>query len=188
MRCIPFVRLPLGFRLACRRLGVRPTRHLLVVSIRRQRLSLLEWDAQARREPALVPRREFVISTSRFGIGQVMDNQCTPLGLHRIGRKAGGGWPIGVVLVHRQPVGWTWQGLPDAAIAHRVLWLEGLEPGFNRGGRVDSFARTIYIHGVGNEMTLGRPASRGCVHLAARDLMPLYERLPVGTLVWISAE
>lgn len=126
------------------------------------------------------------MSTSRFGIGQVMDSQCTPLGLHRIGRKAGGGWPIGVVLVQRQPVGWTWQGRPDAAIAHRVFWLEGLETGFNRGGRVDSFARTIYIHGVGNEMTLGRPASRGCVHLAARDLMPLYERLPVGTLVWIA--
>jgi lipoprotein-anchoring transpeptidase ErfK/SrfK len=75
--------------------------------------------------------------------------------------------------------------MTDGAIVHRILWLEGLEPGFNRGGDVDSFRRYIYIHGFGDETTLGRPQSCGCVHLAAADLMPLYERLPVGTLVWI---
>ena len=83
-------------------------------------------------------------------------------------------------------MGFTWQGQPDAAIAHRILWLEGLEPGFNRGGDRDSFARYIYIHGVGDETTLGRPTSRGCVHLAATDLLPLFDLLPVGTLVWIT--
>jgi hypothetical protein len=76
--------------------------------------------------------------------------------------------------------------MPDGAIAHRILWLEGLEPGFNRGGNVDTFRRYVYIHGFGDESTLGRPASCGCLHLAASDLMPLYERVPVGTLVWIS--
>ena len=131
-------------------------------------------------------RRGYRISTSRFGIGQVMDTNRTPLGLHRIAQKAGGGWPVGVVLVNREPVGFTWQGQPHAAIAHRVLWLEGLEPGWNRGGSVDTLERCIYIHGIANELTLGRPASRGCVHLAACDLIPLYDRLPVGTLVWIS--
>jgi hypothetical protein len=86
----------------------------------------------------------------------------------------------------RQPVGLTWQGRSDGSIVHRILWLEGLEPGFNRGGEVDTFRRYIYIHGFGDETTLGRPQSCGCIHLAAVDLMPLYERLPVGTLVWIA--
>jgi lipoprotein-anchoring transpeptidase ErfK/SrfK len=102
--------------------------------------------------------------------------------------KAGGGWPIGTAFVNREPVGCTWQGMPQAAIAHRIFWLEGLDPGWNRGGDVDTFDRYIYIHGVGNELTLGRPASRGCVHLAAADLMPLHDRLPVGTVVWIARE
>jgi hypothetical protein len=131
-------------------------------------------------------RRRHVISTSRFGIGQVMHSNQTPLGLHRIARKAGGGHPIGTVFKSRQAVGLTWQGQPDGSIVHRILWLEGLEPGFNRGGEVDTFRRYVYIHGYGDETTLGRPQSCGCIHLAAADLMPLYERLPVGTLVWIA--
>jgi len=65
------------------------------------------------------------------------------------------------------------------------LWLEGLEPGFNRGGSVDTFSRYIYIHGFGDQTTLGRPFSHGCIHLAANDLIPLFDRVPVGTLVWI---
>jgi len=73
-----------------------------------------------------------------------------------------------------------------APITNRIFWLEGLEPGFNRGGDVDTFARYIYIHGTGNETTLGRPDSHGCVHLAGVDLIPLYDKLPEGTLVWIA--
>jgi lipoprotein-anchoring transpeptidase ErfK/SrfK len=61
-----------------------------------------------------------------------------------------------------------------------------MEPGLNRGGNVDSHRRYIYIHGVGNETTLGRPDSIGCIHLAAKDLMPLYDKLPAKTLVWIA--
>ena len=73
-----------------------------------------------------------------------------------------------------------------AAITSRILWLEGLEPGLNRGEGIDSFARYIYIHGTGDEPSIGRPASHGCVQLAANDLIPLYDRLPIGTLVWIT--
>ena len=43
--------------------------------------------------------------------------------------------------------------MPDAKITTRILWLEGLEPGFNRGGNVDSHARYIYIHGTADQMT-----------------------------------
>ena len=60
-----------------------------------------------------------------------------------------------------------------------------MEPGFNQGGNVDTRARYIYIHGTGDEPTLGRPASRGCIHLAAQELIPLFDKLPMGTVGWI---
>ena len=139
-----------------------------------------------RRSPDYVPLEKYYrVSTSRFGIGQTVGSFCTPLGLHRIAEKIGGGWPVGTVFKARRPVGFTWKSLPLAPITTRILWLEGLEPGFNRGGDVDSYARHIYIHGTGDEPTLGRPASQGCVHLAANDLIPLFDTLPAGTLVWI---
>lgn len=130
--------------------------------------------------------RRHLISTSRFGIGSQRDSHHTPLGLHRIARKVGAGWPQGAVWRSRRFVGWTWQGHPRAAIAHRILWLEGLEPGLNRGGSVDTFARYIYLHGLGYEPSLGRPASHGCIHLAAKDILPLHDQLPLGTLIWIA--
>src|SRR6185503_6136084 len=128
-------------------------------------------------------RKLFQVSTSRFGTGQIAGSNCTPLGLHRIAEKIGGGWPGGAVFRSRQMVGYTWKGMAHAAIAHRILWLEGLEPGFNRGGKVDTFERYIYLHGTGDETTLGRPASRGCIHWRAADLIPLFDELPIGTLV-----
>jgi len=172
----------LGFFLACNRHGIVPTRFVLVVSVASQTVSLFDRNFASWR----LGVKTFRCSTSRFGIGQVEGSLGTPLGLHRIVEKIGGGWPVGTVFKGRQPVGYTWQGMPDAKITTRILWLEGLEPGFNRGGKVDSHARYIYIHGTGDETTLGRPASVGCIHLAANDLIPLFDQLPAGTLVWIT--
>ncbi len=138
------------------------------------------------RFPAYHFQKKYRVSTSAYGVGQTQDSNQTPLGLHRVARKIGGGHPIGSVFRSRKHVGLTWKGLPNGSIVHRILWLEGLEPGFNRGGRVDTFNRFIYIHGFGDETTVGRPASHGCIHLTASDLIPLFDRLPAGTLVWIS--
>lgn len=174
--------LPAGMWRACRKQGVKPTRFVLVVEIAPQVMWLLE------RRPGTLAydvRKRYRCSTSKFGIGQQAGSNCTPLGLHRIAEKVGGGWPVGAVFKSRQLIGYTWQGLPLAPITNRILWLEGLEPGFNRGGNVDTHARYVYIHGTGDEPTLGRPASHGCIHLAAVDLVPLYDLLPSGTLVWI---
>ncbi len=185
-------RLPFAFIWRCRQLHVRLTRFVLVASVARQRLSLFERLAASGESPvsrwASAPyrlRRRFLCSTSRFGAGQRLGSNRTPLGLHRVAEKIGAGLPIGTVFESRQPVGWIWQGQPEAPIAHRILWLEGLEPGFNQGGDIDSRSRYIYIHGLANEPSLGRPASRGCIHLAAADLLPLFDLLPVGTLTWI---
>jgi hypothetical protein len=179
----------------CRGLGVSPTRFALIVSVANQSVQLFEqvWSSAFRRTGppeggtpnGYCSVRTFRCSTSRFGIGQQEGSNCTPLGLHRVAEKIGGGWPVGTVFKSRAAIGFTWKEFPYATITNRILWLEGLEPGFNRGGHVDSYRRYIYIHGTGNETTLGRPASCGCIHLAADDLIPLFDKLPAGTLVWI---
>ena len=183
--------LPAAFFSAVKRQGMRFTNSVLFVSVAQQTMThcvpLRSHNGHRdRRYPDYVPlRKAYRISTSRYGIGQVEGSNCTPLGLHRISEKIGGGWPAGIAFKSRQPIGFTWNGAPDAKITNRILWLEGLESGFNRGGNVDSRARYIYIHGTGDETTLGRPASCGCIHLSAADLIPLFDVLPAGTLVWI---
>ena len=103
-------------------------------------------------------------------------------------KKIGGGEPVGTVFKSREIVGHTSQPkFADAKITTRILWLEGLEPGLNQGNNVDSHERYIYIHGTANQATIGEPASCGCIHLADADLIPLFDLLPSGTLVWIAA-
>ena len=173
---------------SCKKNDVQPTRHLLVVSIAEQTAELYENDSAESRLAAedykLV--KKYSCSTSRFGIGQTAGSNCTPLRLHRIAEKIGVGVPAGTVFKARQVIGHVSQPeFADAKITTRIMWLDGLEPGFNRGGNVDSHARYIYIHGTADQASLGKPASCGCVHLADNDLVPLFDLLPGGTLVWI---
>jgi L,D-transpeptidase YbiS len=180
---------------SCRKNDVQPTRFLLIVRIADQTVLLFENVCASSRlaintsSPAACDyklAKKFPCSTSRFGIGQTEGSNCTPLRLHRIAEKIGAGAPAGTVFKARQAVGHVSQpGLANAKITTRILWLEGLEPGFNRGGNVDSHARYIYIHGTGDQESIGKPASCGCVHLADSDLVPLFDLLPSGTLVWI---
>jgi len=166
------------FLLACKKHGVVTTRFVLVASVADQIVSLFENGGFV---------KKLSCSTSRFGIGQMEGSNCTPLGLHRIAEKIGAGEPAGTVFKSRQVIGHTSQSeFADAKITTRILWLEGLEPGFNRGGIVDSHARYIYIHGTADQSSIGKPTSCGCIHLANADLIPLFDLLPTGTLVWIS--
>lgn len=167
---------------ACERLGFAPTEFLLTVSVSRQTVSLFQ-------DGKFV--KQFPCSTSRFGIGQIEGSNRTPLGLHRIAEKIGGGELAGTVFKSRKIIGHTSQPeFADAKITTRILWLEGLESGLNKGFNgdvnVDSHARYIYIHGTGDQETIGEPASHGCIHLADDDLLELYDLLPSGTLVWIA--
>jgi hypothetical protein len=168
--------------LACEKQGVALTRFILVVSVANQTLSLFDDGKFVKKLPC---------STSRFGIGQTEGSNCTPLGLHHIVEKIGAGEPAGTVFKARQVIGHTSQPeFADAKITTRILWLEGLEPGFNQGSNgginVDSHARYIYIHGTADQAGIGKPASCGCVHLTDEDLIPLFDQLPSGTLVWIA--
>jgi len=163
---------------ACHQLKIMPTKFVLSVNISAQTVSLFEDNRFMKKFPC---------STSRFGIGEIKDSNCTPRGLHRIAEKIGGGEPAGTVFQSRQVVGHTSQPeFADAKITTRILWLEGLEPGFNQGGDVDTHARYIYIHGTGDQASIGEPASHGCIHLADADLITLFDLLPSGTLVWIA--
>lgn len=181
--------LPEALREAILRHDTRCPRFVLCVSVREQSMQVFERVGR-RRPPGGLPeyafRQRLVVSTSRFGIGQIIHSNKTPLGLHRVARKVGRGKPWGTVFKARKAVGNIRSNMPEGGIVHRILWLDGLEPGLNRGGEVDTFKRYIYIHGFWDETTLGRPQSMGCIHLAAADLLPLFDQVPVGTLVWIA--
>jgi hypothetical protein len=170
-------KIPEACLVTCARLKITPTKYILVVDVSSQTLALFE-------ENKFV--KKFRCSTSRFGIGQLAGSNRTPLGLHRIAEKIGAGEPAGTVFNSRVIVGHTSQPeFADAKITTRILWLEGLEPGFNQGTNVDSHSRYIYIHGTADQNSIGQPASHGCIHLADADLIPLFNLLPGGTLVWI---
>jgi hypothetical protein len=169
---------PEGCLATCKWLGIVPTKYILSVSVAEQTLSLYADGKFVRKMPA---------STSRYGIGQIEGSNCTPLGLHRIAEKFGSGEPGGTVFKSRQAVGHTSDPeFADAKITTRILWLEGLELGFNLGGNVDTHARYLYIHGVADQKTIGKPSSNGSIFLADEDLIPLFDQLASGTLVWIA--
>ena len=134
------------------------------------------------------------ISTGRKGVGEQNGSEQTPRGWHKIRAKIGAGQPENAVFVARRPTGEIF--VPGMRVAYpnrdwiltRILWLSGMEPGRNRLGKVDTMRRFIYIHGCPDEDPMGEPGSRGCVKMRNRELIELFERVPVGTRVNIIAE
>jgi hypothetical protein len=137
------------------------------------------------------PLKSYTVSTSRFGIGNLLDSNQTPLGRHRIARKIGAGAAPNTIFRNRINTGAVSEinrsaaAIADDRITSRILWLEGLEPGVNRGGRVDSYRRQIYIHGTADEGLIGRPASHGCIRMRNTDVIQLFDWAEVGTTVTI---
>ncbi len=150
------------------------------VDIGRQRLILFEGQRIL---------EEFTVSTARNGPGERMGSECTPRGLHRIRIKIGAGCATNTVFVGRRPTGELCTPALRARhpgrdwILTRILWLTGTEPGRNRGGRVDSLRRYIYIHGCPADAPLGVPGSRGCIRMGNRDVIALFEQVDAGTPV-----
>ena len=145
-----------------------PQELFLVVSIDTQTLLLCSNDTIVERYDA---------STSRFGIGNRENSLKTPLGLHRIKEKFGAGAPAGRIFTDREDTGVDWDHslTRDNLILTRILRLEGLEEGINKGGGVDSYERYIYIHGTGREDLIGTPLSHGCVCLRNLDIIRLFD-------------
>ena len=135
----------------------------------------------------------WVISTAANGTGSEKGSDKTPLGLHKISEKIGDGAPLGAIFKARQNTGKQVEILTapgadskDDYVTSRIMWLEGLEPGVNKGGDVDSKERYIYIHGTGEEGKLGTPASHGCIRMKNADVINLFNRVDENTLVYIT--
>jgi hypothetical protein len=162
-------------------LGLPSAEDCIVVSIDQQKL----WHFQGQE------CRTYVVSTARAGRGCVQDSLQTPDGLHQVCEKIGAGAVPGMVFKARQPTGKLaseWATPEDNLITSRILWLDGLEPGRNQGmdaqGRlVDTRRRFVYIHGTNQQDKLGQPNSHGCVLLSDRDVIQLFDLVPVGTPV-----
>ncbi|SEA66045.1 L,D-transpeptidase catalytic domain [Thiothrix caldifontis] len=157
---------------------------VLVVDATAQKLFLIE-NGQA--------VSEWVISTATNGVGSAKGSQQTPLGVHRVAQKLGDGAPLGTIFKARQNSGRIAQILTGADerstadnVTTRILWLDGLEPGLNKGGNVDSYERYIYIHGTDEEGRLGNPASHGCIRMRNQDVIDLFNRVDEDTLVVIT--
>lgn len=133
------------------------------------------------------------VSTASRGAGCRNGSFCTPLGLHRIRLKIGAGCAPGTVFVRRRPTGEVLT--PDLRrrfperdwMLTRLLWLDGLEPGVNRGGDVDTLRRFVYIHGTADEERIGQPTSHGCVRMRSDALVLLFDAVANGTLVDLQA-
>jgi len=132
---------------------------------------------------------DWPISSSMFGIGNRANSNQTPLGVHRIAHKFGAGAAPGTLFRSRRNTGRRVKIHTDDSPAEgdyvttRIMWLEGLEPGVNKGPGIDSFKRYIYIHGTPEEGRIGRPASHGCIRMRNADVIKLFDDVAVGTLV-----
>jgi UDP-N-acetylmuramate-alanine ligase len=153
---------------------------LLVVDAERQVATLIEAEEAVASWP---------VSTARAGIGGEAGSFRTPPGWHRIRERIGQDAVLGTVFVSREPTGETWSGeqRDDDLILTRVLTLDGVEDGVNRGPGCDSLERYIYLHGTNQEELLGRAVSHGCVRLSNSGIVALFERVREGDYVYVAA-
>lgn len=151
-----------------------PPKAEVVVSVKDQKMGLYS-------EGKL--RKQYPISTSKFGLGDELNSYRTPLGKHEVIAKIGHGLPTGAVLKSRH---WNGEVLkPNAPgrdpIVSRILWLRGLERENSNAMR-----RYIYIHGTTEENRLGTPASYGCIRMGMRDVVDAFNEVGIGAKVVIT--
>ena len=152
----------------------------ILVDIQKQELILIEKGKAV---------EKYKVSTAKNGVGSLKGSGKTPLGKHKIYKKIGENHQIGSVFVGRQFTGKVYEIGKEQSerdlVLTRILQLQGLEPGINRGGDVDSLERCIYIHGTNDEELIGKPVSHGCVRMRNEDVINLYEKVDVNTIVEI---
>ncbi len=127
---------------------------------------------------------KYPISTSKFGLGDSFNSYKTPLGNLRICDKVGDDLVSGTVIKKRCATGEVLAVNAEGRdpIVTRILWLDG-EDEQNRNAK----ARGIYIHGTTEEKRIGQPVSYGCIRMRSRDIIEIFDHLPVGTPVSIVA-
>ena len=156
----------------------------IVVDISEQRLFIIDND---------LVKESFPVSTSKYGEGEEENSYKTPLGKHEIKEKIGEGAAINTIFVARldtkkeSEIITLPQDTEDDHVTSRILWLDGLEEGVNKGPGVDSYNRYIYIHGTHEEGLIGMKASHGCIRMFNNDVIYLYDIVKKGTKVYIKA-
>jgi hypothetical protein len=148
----------------------------VVISVAEQKLAILK-------DGGLI--KKYPISTSKFGLGDSFGSYKTPLGRLRVCQKIGDDLTAGAVLKQRHATG---EVLPVNApgrdpIVTRIIWLDGLEPQ-NQHAR----SRGIYIHGTVEESKIGEPVSYGCIRMRSKDVVEVFEEVPLDTAVTIMVE
>jgi len=149
----------------------------LHINLTQQQLSLLD------NEQVI---ETYSISSALNGVGQQQGSGQTPVGSHYIRAKIGGDARLNSVFVGRRLTGEIYspllaQQFPDRDwILSRIMWLCGKEVGRNRLGSVDSMARYIYIHGTPDSEPMGIPKSHGCIRMRNRDIIDVFNWVPVG--------
>ena len=138
--------------------------------------------------------KSYVISSGLNGIGEEENSGKTPTGWHRIAEKIGETEPAYAVFKARQWTGEIYtaelgQQYPDRDwILSRILWLDGLEEGKNRGLGCDTYQRYIYIHGTPDSEPMGEPQSHGCIRMHSHDILELFNLVDEDALVYLSRE
>jgi hypothetical protein len=148
----------------------------VVISVAEQKLVIL-------RDGGLI--KKYPISTSKFGLGDSLGSYKTPLGKLKVCDKIGDELTAGAVLKARHATG---EVLPANSpgrdpIVTRILWLEGLE-----AQNENAKSRGIYIHGTVEEKKIGEPVSYGCIRMRSKDVVEVFEEVPVDAEVTIIAE
>ncbi len=127
----------------------------------------------------------FPISSSKFGEGPEEGSNKTPLGMFQVCEKFGAGDEVfSVYKGRRKQAVWNRDGndLGEDMILSRILRLTGME-----SGNTNTYQRYIYIHGTNDEAGIGEKKSIGCIRMKNEDVIALYNLVPLGTLVQISA-
>lgn len=176
---------------------------LMLVSVQEQKLFLYNQGTLDRVYP---------VSTAARGVGEAINSLQTPRGWHVIRAVIGENQPADMVYKARRPVGHlatlkeahaqnpsvlpmhdrTDVSLAEAPdwIVGRILWLSGLERGFNRlcnqATVVDSMQRFIYIHGTAAPVD-GLPRSQGCIRMRPDDVVALAKRVAPGDRLYVQA-
>ena len=158
-----------------------PLDPLIVISTSEQKLYLIENNKVTSAHN---------ISTAEAGLGNRSGSYKTPLGVHNVAQKIGKGAKAGTIFKARMNTRRVAKILTEPnvrgnadIVTSRILWLAGMEKGINKGGDVDSQSRYIYIHGTDEEGHLGQPASHGCIRMSNKEVIDLFEKVPVGALV-----
>lgn len=151
----------------------------ITIDLKRQTLSLNRLD------------KLYVISSGKTALAKLKTAAKNPARLHGVAEKFGQSSPLNAVFIARQPTGEVYSPQTSAAqyperdwILSRILWLSGLECGFNQGEGRDTYQRYIYIHGTPDTESMGFLMSHGRIRMRNADVAELFELVPENALVY----